>query len=175
MTGTRSRSAGRPRRDGRRFPTAALGVAAATAALFLAPGPASGQAPPGADTAAVPFDLGDPSPNPFREAVRIPFRLGPAERADGEVVRHPDRPRLPDSVRVSVAVYNVLYQRVAWARTPAEGGSVPIRDRRYAVPGRHEAVWRGRNRGGRRVPAGPYFVELVVEGRKAVRRVLLTR
>lgn len=153
-------------------PARIAAVALAAAVLTLAPGQGRAQAPAATDTAMVPFRLGDPAPSPFQEEVRISFRLGaPAvedRRAAGRVP--------PDSVRVSVAVYNVLYQRVAWARTAeARDGGVPVRDRRYAVPGSYEVVWRGRARGGRRVPSGPYFVELVVNGRTAVRKVLLTR
>ncbi len=151
-------------------------LAAVAAAALAVPTASPAQTPVAGDTSALAFALDDPVPNPFQEVVRIPFRLGPppAERrtrpAPGEAVRR-------DSVRVSVAVYNVLWQRVAWARTwedPPSGG-LPVRDRRYAVPGNHEVVWRGRTSGGRRVPSGPYFVELRVDGRTAVRKVLLTR
>lgn len=161
-----------------RVRTGALAAAATAAALAAAAGPAGGQVPDRADTGAVAVRLGDPTPNPFQEEVRLPFRLGapaadtiaPAADASGRGTGPP-----ADSVRVSVAVYNVLYQRVAWARTPEEAGGVPIRDRIYAVPGRYEAVWRGRADGGRRMPSGPYFVELVAGGRTAVRKVLLVR
>ena len=138
--------------------------------------PASAQAASAPDTPAVSFRLGDPTPNPFQEEVRIPFELGPEVPPGTERGRPPapDAPR--DSAVVSLAVYNVLYQRVAWARTPPDGeAGLPARERRYAVPGRYEVVWNGRSDGGRRVAAGPYFLELVVDGRTAVRKVILTR
>lgn len=154
-------------------PRAAL-LAAVAAAVLAAPSAGTAQAPAAADTSVV-FALGDPSPNPFQEEVRIPFRLGPPPPAEG-AGPDGDGPPPPDSVRVSVAVYNVLWQRVAWARTSGDrDGGVPVRDRWYDVPGEHAAVWRGRTDGGRRVPSGPYFVELRVDGRTAVRKVLLTR
>lgn len=152
--------------------TGALAAAALSAALAAAAEPAGAQAPASAETPALSVSLGDPTPNPFRAEVRIPFRLDPPA---ADSVRSGDGPA-PDSAAVSVAVYNVLYQRVAWARTPGgEDGDVPIRDRRYAVPGGYEAVWRGRAAGGRRLPSGPYFVELAAGGRTAVRKVLLVR
>lgn len=148
-------------------------AAVAFAAALAAPAEAPAQAPAAGDTSAVAIALDDPSPNPFQEEVRIPFRLGPPAAEDGAAAGGVPS---ADSVRVSVAVYNVLWQRVAWARTSeARDGGAPVRDRRYPVPGVYEVVWRGRGRGGRRVPSGPYFVELTVDGRTAVRKVLLTR
>ena len=148
-------------------------VLLAAAAALAVPTGAAAQAPT-LDTPAPVFALGDPSPNPFQEEVRIPFRLGPPPPAAGRTAGG-DAPSA-DSARVSVAVYNVLWQRVAWARTrEARDGDVPVRDRSYAVPGDYEAIWRGRGRGGRRMPSGPYFVELRVDGGSAVRKVLLTR
>lgn len=167
-------------RGGVRKAARAASVAAAlvAGALTGGAGPASAQAPPPADTTPVAFRLGDPSPNPFQEEVRIPFRLGP-EEASGADPRGEDRERgaASDSAVVSLAVYNVLYQRVAWARIREEDGEegAPVRDRSFAVPGRYEVVWPGRAREGRQVPAGPYFLELVVDGRTAVRKVILTR
>lgn len=151
-------------------------LAALAAAALAAPTASPAQTPAEGDTSAVAFALGELVPNPFQEAVRIPFRLGPppAERLTGTA---PGETPRRDSVRVSVAVYNVLWQRVAWARTwnMARNGGAPVRNRLYAVPGNHEVVWRGRTSGGRRVPSGPYFVELSVDGRTVVRKVLLTR
>lgn len=139
--------------------------------------PAAAQAASASDPPAVAFRLGDPTPNPFQEEVRIPFELGPEAPTGTERGRGPaPAAGTRDSAAVSLAVYNVLYQRVAWARTPPDGeAGLPVRERRYAVPGRYEVVWNGRADGGRRVPAGPYFLELVVDGRTAVRKVILTR
>lgn len=171
-----------------------LRVAALAAALWLptagpgleaqeeaGPGVAAGGPP-----ATVRFRLEEPRPNPFQDEVEIPFVLGegPEPRWRSSITgRGPESAEpagtadRPERTRVSVRVYNLLHQRVAWARAaPGQGRSgTPVRDLSYAVPGRYVAVWDGRAEDGYRLPSGPYFVEIVVDGWTAVRKVLLTR
>lgn len=134
----------------------------------------------------VPFRLEEPRPNPFQSRVEIPFVLGegppPGWRApaigegSGERgrARPADRPR---RATVSIRVYNLLHQRVAWADVASgeDRAGERVRDLAYEVPGAYRAVWDGRGDDGHRVVSGPYFVEIVVDGWTAVRKVLLTR
>lgn len=169
-------------------------IAALAAALWLPvagpglaaqeePGPGvAGTEPP----ATVRFRLEEPRPNPFQDEVEVPFVLGegPEPRWRSSItgravgVAEPGRAAdPPDRARVSVRIYNLLHQRVAWATVaPGEERSGrQVRDLSYPVPGRYVAVWNGRAGDGYRVPSGPYFVEIVVDGWTAVRKVLLTR
>lgn len=137
-------------------------------------------------SATVPFRLEEPRPNPFQDRVEIPFVLGegpaPEWRAPalGEGTEERGRALLAERPRratVSIRVFNLLHQRVAWAVVaPGEDRSGErVRDLAYEVPGVYRAVWDGRGDDGHRVVSGPYFVELVVDGWTAVRKVLLTR
>ena len=135
---------------------------------------------------AVRFQLREPTPNPFRDRVEIPFVLGegaePRWRTaiagpPGEEGRSGDPEAQPARATVSIRIYNLLHQNVAWAReAPSPDGTERrVRDVSYAVPGHYTAVWDGHVEDGYRAPPGPYFVELVVEGWTAVRKVLLER
>lgn len=166
-------------------------TAGVAALLWLAAGtgplPAQGGGRGALDAAAtVRFRLGEPIPNPFRERVEIPFVLGegpePRWRTSiraappgegGEAAGAPQ----PARAVVSVRVYNLLHQAVAWAREAPAAGTAgrPVRDVAYPVPGSYTAVWDGRSGDGHRVAPGPYFVEIVVDGWTAVRKVLLMR
>jgi hypothetical protein len=134
----------------------------------------------------VPFRLEEPRPSPFQDRVEIPFVLGegavPGQQvpALGEGTGEPGRARLaerPERASVSIRVFNLLHQRVAWAEVaPGEDRSGRrVRDLAYEVPGVYRAVWDGRGDDGHRVVSGPYFVEIVVDGWTAVRKVLLAR
>lgn len=137
-------------------------------------------------SSTVPFRLEEPRPNPFQDRVEIPFVLGEgpppggSARALGEPTGEAGRARpadRPGRATVSIRVYNVLHQRVAWAEVaPGEDRSGRrVRELAYGVPGVYRAVWDGRGDDGHRVVSGPYFVEIVVDGWTAVRKVLLTR
>lgn len=136
--------------------------------------------------ATVRFQLEEPRPNPFQDRVEIPFVLGtgpelrwPSAVAGpglGEPVEgHADA--RPARATVSIRIFNLLHQRVAWAAmAPWESRSGRlVRDLRFEVPGRYTAMWDGRAEDGYRVPSGPYFVEIAVDGWTAVGKVLLTR
>lgn len=134
----------------------------------------------------VSFRLEEPRPSPFQDRVEIPFVLeagaAPGGRAPalGEGTGEPGRARparRPERATVSIRVFNLLHQRVAWAEVaPGEDRSGRrVRDLAYEVPGVYRAVWDGRGEDGHRVVSGPYFVEIVVDGWTAVRKVLLAR
>lgn len=161
------------------------------AALWLpaAAGGLAGQEVAAGEGEAAPvvrFRLEPPAPSPFQDSLTIPFVLGegpdPRRRASitrpsSEETAPPDRAAPPDSATVSIRIYNLLHQNIAWARAgpsdPRAGR--PVREMSFAVPGRYAAVWDGTAADGYGVVSGPYFVELVVNGWTAVRKVLFTR
>ncbi len=99
-----------------------------------------------ADGAAVPaFRLLQNAPNPFRDATAIRFDLARRER-------------------VQLSVYDITGRRV---RTLLRGGVLD--------PGRHEAVWDGRDDAGSRVGAGLFFCRLDAGARNETRRVVRIR
>lgn len=110
------------------------------------------------------FSLGPAFPNPFERETRVPFVL-----AD-ELFARGGRPL------VSMRVYNLLRQLVGFAYLEVEDGpprrldGVPL-----ARPGRYEASWDGRDLRGDRVTEGPYFIQISVNGRTQVRKVLFVR
>lgn len=110
------------------------------------------------------FTLGQNYPNPFNPETRIPFELNEGLFVDGR------------TVVVSVRIYNVLQQYVA---TPTAlnhpNGQAPLIDLEYTVPGRHEAYWDGLDQAGRPVASGIYFVQLTVNGERAVIRMYVTK
>lgn len=149
-------------RAGGRLPRLAIPSVALVATLL-------GAAPLGAQESGDPtdedaFSLGPAFPNPFERDTRVPFVLG-NELFGGGV-----RPI------VSMRVYNLLHQLVGFASLDVEGGGmrrldgVPLRG-----PGRYEAVWDGRDARGERVMEGPYFLQLSVNGRTRVRKVVFVR
>jgi hypothetical protein len=110
------------------------------------------------------FSLGPAFPNPFERETRIPFVLGE------ELFRDGGRPV------VSMRVYNLLHQLVGFASLAGAGEE----DRRLEGlaldrPGRHEAVWDGRDADGDLVTEGPYFIQISVNGRTQVRKVVYVR
>lgn len=136
--------------------------------LIVVPAAASGQAT-GDDAplhAQSPgFELHQNYPNPFNPSTRIPFSLFP-EIFDGE------RP-----VVVSARVFNVLQQVVAipTALNHAAGAGVPVDNLEYTTPGRKEAYWDGMDLSGRQVASGIYYLQFVVNGERAVRKMIVAR
>ena len=110
------------------------------------------------------FTLGQNYPNPFNPATKIPFELSEGLFVDGR------------TAVVSVRIYNVLQQFVA---TPTalnhSTGQAPLLDLEYITPGRHEAYWDGLDQAGRKVASGIYFVQLTVNGERAVIRMYVTK
>ncbi|MBI4519727.1 MAG: hypothetical protein HY701_02725 [Gemmatimonadetes bacterium] len=116
----------------------------------------SGQAPG--------FQLEQNYPNPFNPETRIPFYLGPELFAEGK------------SVVVSVRIYNVLQQLVAIPTALRHSrGPEPVNALEYPGPGRYEAYWDGTNLSGRGVASGVYFMELTVNRRSQVRKMVIAK
>lgn len=110
------------------------------------------------------FSLELADPNPFETETRIPFVLAEDLFEDR------------DRVIVSMRVYNLLHQAVGIPFVVEEGGErVPLAGLAFAGPGRHVARWDGTDLEGEPVTAGPYFIQLLVDGRSQVRKVLLAR
>ena len=110
------------------------------------------------------FTLGQNYPNPFNPETRIPFELNESLFTEGR------------TAVVSVRIYNVLQQFVAApVALRHSSGQSPLIDLEYSQPGRHEAYWDGRDRSGREVASGIYFVQLTVNGLRAIIRMYVTK
>ena len=82
-----------------------------------------------------------------------------------------------DSVVVSIRIYNILAQVVAFPET--DRGTAGPRERVlnlvFREPGRKLAYWDGKDVGGRTVPSGMYYGELRVNSRPLARRIVVLR
>ncbi|HEX7117378.1 MAG TPA: hypothetical protein VF212_01235 [Longimicrobiales bacterium] len=124
---------------------------------------AGGGAPPGDRERG--FRLEQNYPNPFNPSTRIPFVLDEAMFEDG-------RP-----VIVSIRIFNILQQLVAvpTALNHPLGNGVPVLELAYETPGRKEAFWDGRDRNGREVASGVYYLQLVVNNESVVRKMVVAK
>ncbi|HEX7049556.1 MAG TPA: hypothetical protein VF188_05040 [Longimicrobiales bacterium] len=111
------------------------------------------------------FRLEQNYPNPFNPSTRIRFVLDEALFASG-------RP-----ARVTLRVYNVLQQLVAipTALHHPLGNGVPVLALPYTAPGPKEAFWDGRDRDGREVASGIYYLQLIVNGESEVRKMVVAK
>jgi hypothetical protein len=111
------------------------------------------------------FRLDQNYPNPFNPTTRIPFFLDEDLFQDG-------RP-----VVVSVRIFNILQQLVAVpvALDHTEGNRVPVEGLEYSTPGRKEAFWDGLDQFGRAVASGIYYLQLLVNGRSHVRKMVVSK
>lgn len=135
--------------------------------LFVLPGTMDAQQQRSTGSEADPdrgFRLEQNYPNPFSDETRVPFELFEDVFVDG-------RP-----ATVSIRIYNVLQQYVAspTALNHPAGEGTPVVDLQYTTPGRHEVYWDGRNRSGARVPAAVYILELTVNGRSQMMRMVVS-
>ncbi len=124
---------------------------------------AGGGAPPGDRERS--FRLEQNYPNPFNPSTRIPFILEEGMFQDG----HP--------VVVSIRIFNLLQQLVAvpTALNHPDGSGLPVLDLAYTTPGRKEAFWDGRDRNGREVASGVYYLQLVVNNQTVVRKMVVAK
>ena len=134
-------------------------------ALFSPPASAQQEGGSGASGQDAGFRLEQNYPNPFNPETRIPFVLAEGALVDG-------RPAI-----VTLRVYNVLLQHVGTptALSHPLGEGVPIQDLEYPFPGRHEAYWDGRDFQGNQVASGVYVLQLVVNGREAIRKMYVAK
>ena len=104
-------------------------------------------------------------PNPFNPETKIPFVLFEDLFVDG------------GPVVVSVRIFNVLQQFITspTALNHPRGEGVPVLELEYPFPGRFEAYWDGRDQAGRQVASGVYFVQLIVNGKRQVLRMYVTK
>lgn len=111
------------------------------------------------------FRLEQNYPNPFNPSTRIPFVL------EGEIFEG------GQSALVSLRVYNVLQQLIAIPTTldHPDGAGLPVDQLTYAEPGGKLAFWDGKDRNGREVAAGIYYLQLVVNGSSQVRKMVVSR
>jgi hypothetical protein len=122
-----------------------------------------GHTPPGSRGRG--FRLEQNYPNPFNPSTRIPFVL------EGEIFEG------GRAAMVTIRIYNVLQQLVAIPTTldhPA-GAGLPVDQLAYEQPGNMEAFWDGRDRNGREVAAGIYYLQLIVNGESQVRKMVVAR
>lgn len=101
------------------------------------------------------FRLEQNYPNPFSTETKIPFVLEKSLFEKGE------------GVTVSLRIYNILQQFVAAPKALRHPGGegLPLLQLEYRTDGRYEASWDGKDRNGRPVASGVYFVQMRVEGR----------
>lgn len=142
----------------RLWPFLALTLVAVAVAACRPELPSPGT-PPGPALSIEPSD-----PNPFSISTRIPFELGESLFEDDA------------EVRVSMRVYNLLYQEVAVPIAVEEFAvGRPIQELRYPAPGQYAGLWDGTAQDGSPVAAGPYFVQVMAGEQKAVGKLLLSR
>jgi hypothetical protein len=111
------------------------------------------------------FILEQNRPNPVTTETRIPFQLLDEAFVEG-------RP-----ATVTFRIYNILTQFVGSPTTvnhPA-GDGVPIVELQFSSPGAYEAAWDGRDHTGSRVASGVYVLELIVNGRSGLIRMMVQR
>ena len=151
---------------------AALALVLALSAF--APERAAGQQPSSLPSRRKPGTLGQNVPNPANPGTTIPFTVGDDSCADS-VRQHV----------VSLRIYNILSQLVAVPklRTASPPGadsaralaSRPVLNLRLTC-GSYSAFWDGRYMAGNRaVPAGTSVYELVVDGHREVRKMMVAK
>ncbi len=144
----------------RRFLCVASFLSCGAASSLLGQGP-----PPPEEDRGAGFRLEQNYPNPFNPETRIPFELSEDIFADGR------------TTTVSIRIFNILNQFVAAPVALAfpGGEGLPLLQLEYTSPGRYEAFWDGRDRNGRQVASGVYFVQMVVNGRTAWMKMFVTK
>lgn len=130
-------------------------------ALGLFPGSLFGQRSPSRDRG---FQLNQNYPNPFNPTTTISFEL------------HQSLFETNKPVVVSIRIFNVLQQLVAVPKAMNHPlGDVAVENLQYDAPGVKEAFWDGLDRNGRKVASGIYYYQLVVNGERTVRKMVVTK
>lgn len=138
-----------------------LVVLAALPATVAAQDPGSDASP---RTGSSGFELQQNYPNPFNPTTRIPFTLSPELFEDGTVV-------------VTMRIFNVLQQFVAnpTALGHPDGNGVAVDGLEFYTPGQKEAFWDGRDINGRQVASGMYYLQLIVNGRRQIMKMIVAK
>lgn len=130
-------------------------------AVGLFPDNLYGQRSPSRDRG---FQLNQNYPNPFNPTTTLSFTLKPELFEAG-------RPAV-----VTIRIFNVLQQLVAVPKALNHPlGDVPVEQLQYETPGDKEAFWDGTDRQGRKVASGIYYMQIVVNGERAVRKMVVTK
>ncbi|MGH7568481.1 MAG: hypothetical protein ACREL9_05855 [Gemmatimonadales bacterium] len=145
----------------KRFAWAGLELGLWVAGAGAAWGQGGGSPPP---SPAV--ELKQNYPNPFNPATTIPFALGPQLFAAGH------RPR------ASLKIYNVLAQLVAVPILQGSGERLDNLELTCASPSgcAFSAYWDGKVQGtGREAASGVYLYQLVVDGRRYTKKMIIMK
>jgi len=104
-------------------------------------------------------------PNPIQSETRIPFELYEDAFPEGA------------PAVVSARIFNVLRELVEVPTTLGHGAGdgVPVVELEYTAPGRYELFWNGLNRSGTRAAPGVYLLEMTVNGRPQVLKMVVQR
>jgi hypothetical protein len=112
--------------------------------------------------ADVGFELLQNYPNPFSASTRIPFNLGISLFDQGQ------------PAVVTMRIFNVLQQLVAYPTAlNHSAGEVPLNGLEYHTPGMNEAFWDAHDLNGRRVASGIYYVQITVNGRRQIMKMMV--
>lgn len=111
------------------------------------------------------FELQQNYPNPFNPTTRIPFRLDPSLLEQGQ------------PVRVTMRIFNVLQQLVAYptALNHPDGNGVLVDGLEYRTAGLQEAFWDGHDLNGRQVASGIYYLQIIVNGRRQIMKMIVSK
>jgi hypothetical protein len=104
-------------------------------------------------------------PNPIQSETRIPFELHEGAFPEGA------------PAVVSARIYNVLRELVEVPTTlgHAGGDGLPAVDLEYGAPGRYELFWNGMTRSGVQAAPGVYLLEMTVNGRPQILKMVVQR
>ena len=111
----------------------------------------------------------------FRLEQNYPNPFNPTPRSRSSSRRKSSRDGRP--AIVTIRIFNILQQLVAvpTALNHPHGNGVPVMDLPYDTPGRKEAFWDGKDRNGREVASGVYYIQLVVNNQSVVRKMVVAK
>jgi hypothetical protein len=140
-----------------------LAVLAAVPSALTAQDPGSDASPRSSDSG---FELLQNYPNPFNPTTRIPFALSPDLFEE-----------TGQSVRVTMRIFNVLQQFVAnpTALGHPDGSGALVDGLEYYTPGQKEAFWDGLDQNGRQVASGMYYLQMIVNGRRQIMKMIVAK